>query len=118
MDGHVGWMTELTVRDGELSNLRELMGEMVDATRDEPGALAYEWYISPDESTVHLFERYADSEAAIAHAKAFMADWAARYLACVKVTRLVAYGDPSPAAREILDSWRATYMGILGGFSR
>jgi hypothetical protein len=48
----------------------------------------------------------------------FMQNWAARFLECVDVTRFVVYGDPSPAARELLDGFGATYLGPWGGFSR
>jgi hypothetical protein len=37
---------------------------------------------------------------------------------CVDITRLVVCGDPSPAAREILDGFGPTYVGPWDGFSR
>jgi hypothetical protein len=39
-------------------------------------------------------------------------------MASVDPKRIVVYGDPSPAAREILDSWGSVYLGPWGGFSR
>jgi len=39
-------------------------------------------------------------------------------MACVDVTHFVVYGDPSAAARELLDGFGATYLGPWGGFSR
>ena len=54
----------------------------------------------------------------ISHVKGFLEKWAARFSGCVDINRLVAYGDPSPAAREILDGWHATYMAPWQGFSR
>jgi quinol monooxygenase YgiN len=67
MKAHVSWVNELAIKDGALDTFKELMEEMVSGTRAEPGTLAYEWYISPDGSTVHVFEIYADSEAVVAH---------------------------------------------------
>jgi quinol monooxygenase YgiN len=118
MEGHVAWIIELAVKEGELGNFKTLMEEMVAGTSAEPQTLAYEWYISADEGTVHIFEKYADSDAMITHVNGFLEKWAARFTGCVDITRFVAYGDPSPAAREILDGWRARYMGPWGGFSR
>lgn len=118
MEGHVAWMTELAVKDGELETFTELMEEMVAGTREEPQALAYEWYISDDQRSVHIFEKYADSDAAIAHVNRLVERWIRRYIACVDIKRVVIYGDPSPAAREIFDGWRAAYLGPWGGFSR
>jgi quinol monooxygenase YgiN len=108
----------LAVKDGALDAFKELMDEMVTGTREEPQTLAYEWYISDDEGTVHIYEKYAGSEAMIAHVDGFMQKWAGRFLECVDVTRFDVYGDPSPAARELLDGLRATYLAAWGGFSR
>ena len=67
MKAHVSWVNELAIKEGALETFKELMEEMVSGTRAEPGTLAYEWYISPDGGTVHVFEIYADSEAVVAH---------------------------------------------------
>ena len=118
MKGHVSWVIELAVKDGTLDTFKELMEEMVAGTSEEPLSLGYEWYISDDESTVHIFEKYADSEAMINHVNGFLEKWAGRFLACVDVTRFVVYGDPSAPARELLAGFGPTYLGPWGGFSR
>lgn len=118
MDGQVSWVVEVAVKPGALDSLKELMEELVAAAREEPGTLGYEWYVSEDGGTVHVFERYADSEATIVHNTAFAERWAARFLAAVEPTRFTVYGQPSAAAREILDGFGATYLGAWGGFSR
>jgi quinol monooxygenase YgiN len=41
------------------------MVEMVEATRDEPGTLGYEWFLAG--SVCHILERYADSDPVIIH---------------------------------------------------
>jgi quinol monooxygenase YgiN len=118
MEGHVAWIIELAVKDGQLGTFEELMKEMVEGTSAEPRTLAYEWYVSSDESSVHIFEKYADSDAMITHVNGFLEKWARRFMGCVDITRFVVYGDPSPSAREILDGWKAIYMSPWGGFSR
>ncbi len=121
MKGHVSWVNELAVKEGKLETFRELMEEMVSGTSGEPGTLAYQWYISHDGGTVHVFEIYADSEAVVAHhvSKGFMTqNWARRFMDCVDSTRCVVYGDPNAAARVILDRLGATYHSAWGGFSR
>src|SRR5260370_9350341 len=67
MKGHVSWVNELAVKDGALESFRELMEEMVSGASNEPGTLAYEWYISHDGSAVHVVETYEDSAAVRAH---------------------------------------------------
>jgi quinol monooxygenase YgiN len=118
MEGHVSWVIELALKDGRLDPFKELMEEIVAGTSAEPGPLGYECYIAEDGGTVHLYEKYADSDAMVIHVSGFMQNWAARFLECVDVTRFVVYGDPSPAARELLDGFGATYLGPWGGFSR
>lgn len=118
MEKHVSWVVELEVKDGALEAFKELMEEMVAGTSAEPQTLAYEWYISGDGKTVHIFEKYADSDATVSHVSGFLEKWAARFMESVDVTRFVVYGDPTPAAREILAGFGPTYLGPWGGFSR
>lgn len=97
------------------------MEEMVSGARNQPGTLAYEWYISNDGGTVHVVETYADSAAVVAHhvSEGFeFKNWAGRFVDCVDVNRVTAYGDPNAAAREILDRLGATYHSAWGGFAR
>lgn len=118
MENHVSWVIELAVKDGALDTFKELMEEMVAGTSEEPGTLGYEWYISADAGTIHIFEKYADSEAMVTHVSGFLEKWAGRFLECVDPTRFVVYGDPSVAAREMLAGFGPTYLGPWGGFSR
>jgi quinol monooxygenase YgiN len=118
VEQHVSWVVELAVKDGELDRFKELMEEMVAGTSEEPRTLAYEWYISADGSTVHIYEKYADSEATIAHVNGFLQKWAERFVGCVEVTRFTVYGDPSAGARELLEGFGPIYLGPWGGFSR
>jgi quinol monooxygenase YgiN len=48
IDDQVSWLLEMTVKPGELDNLKALIKEMVESTRAEPGALNYQWCISDD----------------------------------------------------------------------
>ena len=118
MKDHVSWVIELAVKPGRLDSFKQLMDEMVTGTSEEPETLNYEWYISGDDGTVHIFEKYANSEAMIVHVNGFMEKWAARFMECVDPTRFIVYGDPSPAARELLAPFRGTYLAPWGGFAR
>lgn len=64
MSDAVHWLLALNIKEGELDNFKALVKEMVDATKaNEPGTLNYEWFVSDDEKTCHIYERYADSAA-------------------------------------------------------
>lgn len=118
MDRHVSWVVELAVKDGRLDAFTELMKEMVAGTSEEPQTLAYEWYISADRRTVHIYEKYADSDAMSSHVDGFLQKWAERFMGCVDVERFTVYGDPSPGARDILQGFDPAYLGPWDGFSR
>ena len=114
----VSWNLQLAVRDGRLDDFRSLMKEMVESTRAEAGAQAYEWFISEDGTTCHLYERYADSAATMVHLGAFGSKFAERFLSCVEPTGFSVYGDPSDDVRGVLDGFGAVYLGPFGGFAR
>jgi quinol monooxygenase YgiN len=121
MTERISWVNEPAVKTGKLQTFKQLMEEMVSGARNQPGTLAYERYIARGGGTVHVVETYADSGAVVAHhlSEGFiLKNWASRFLDCVDVTRVSAYGDPDPAARGILDRLGATYHHPWGGFSR
>jgi quinol monooxygenase YgiN len=118
MGGEVSWVVELAVKAGQLEAFRALMEEMVASTRQEQGALAYQWFVSDDGSAVHIYERYASSAAVLEHLQGFGAKFAERFLALVDVTRFVVYGDPSDEAKQGLSGLGPTYLGPFGGFVR
>src|SRR5258707_8108655 len=120
MKGHVSWVNELAVKEGKLETFNQLMEEMVSGTSNEPGTLAYEWYISHDGGTVHVVETYADSAAVVAHhvSEGFaLQNWARRFMECVRVIPGVVFRDPDAAAPLNLDHLRATHQSPPGGFS-
>lgn len=118
MSSTISWNLQMSVREGHLNDARELMNEMVAATREEPGAQGYEWFLSADGKSCHINERYADSEAVIIHLSNFSSTFADRFLACFEPTSLSVYGEPSAQARAALDGLGAAYLGWLGGFNR
>lgn len=118
MSDPVSWNLRLAVREGRLEDARALMGEMVRSTRQESGALGYEWFLDADGTVCHLHERYADSDAALAHLGTFGENFAQRFLQCFEPTDLAVYGEPSDEARAALDGFGASYLGTFGGFVR
>jgi hypothetical protein len=51
----------------QLANFEKLTGQMVESTRNETGVLACQRFVSDDRQIVHVYERYENSAAAIAH---------------------------------------------------
>jgi quinol monooxygenase YgiN len=118
MEGPISWQVELTVKPGQLEDFRTLTGEMVAFTKGEPGVLIYERYISEDDQTIHVYERYADSPAAVAHLRSFTELFGTRFSSMVDRKRFTVYGMPSAELKAILDSFGAVYLNLFAGFSR
>jgi quinol monooxygenase YgiN len=118
MDEQVAWHVVLAVKPGALEDFQVLTGEMVEATREEAGVLSYERFVSADGMVVHVYERYADSTAAVAHLRAFRRQFGKRFAGLVDRTRFTVYGSPSTELRGLLDNFGATYMAPFGGFAR
>lgn len=117
MSDTVSWNLQMSVHEGQLSGARELMPEMVEATRSETGALGYEWFLDAGGTVCHIHERYADSDAAMVHLGNFGTKFAERFLECFEPTALYVYGEPSDEVRGALDGFGATYLGTFGGFN-
>jgi quinol monooxygenase YgiN len=117
MGDQVSWWVELAVKPGELDNFRALTGEMVESTRGEPGVLSYERFVSDDGKVVHVYERYADSAAALAHLRAFEKKFGGRFLSMVGRKRFTVFGTPSDELRRVLDGFGATYLEPFGAFA-
>lgn len=119
MTNHVSWLLTLNIQAGQQQAFRALMNEMVSATRaDEPGTLDYEWSLTDDGTQCHLFERYADSDAAMAHLGNFGSKYADRFMAVLTPVGFTIYGTPSPAVKEALAGFNPTYLSPAAGFSR
>lgn len=119
MTKHVYWILELSIKDGHLDQLKEIMEEMSTATKkDEPYALNYEWWISEDESACHIFERYEDSAAVMVHLGNFGSKFMERFMSHVDPTGFKVYGDASDEVKAALTGFGPQFLTQLGGFTR
>lgn len=112
------WIFTLKVQPGRFPEFRSLVAQIVADSAREPGTLAYQYSVSADENTVHIYERYRDSDAFVQHVERTFSIYAERFLALVAVTSLVVYGNPDATARRALDSFGAVYMKLFDGFAR
>ena len=119
MTKNIFWIFELTIKEGQVDNLKKLMTEMVEATKEnEQGTMAYEWTISEDNKKCHTQERYSDSEATLIHLATFTSQYAARLMETGDATGFVVYGNPNDEVKKILNGFDAVYMTPMGGFIR
>ncbi len=119
MTSDVHWMLELNIKEGELQNIKTLMNEMVEATQEnEPDTKNYEWFISDDGKSCHIYERYTDSAATMKHLGTFGERFAERFFAALEPTKFVIYGAPNEEVRQALAEASPLYMEQIGGFAR
>lgn len=126
MNGNVFFVVELEIQPGQVDDLRAVAEEMVKlANSNEPGTLNYEYFLSEDEGTCHIYERYVDIDALGVHSASFPAELNERSQA-FRPRRLTAYGNvPGEVRAQRIDPIRqavpgfeAAYMKPLSGFSR
>jgi len=118
MSETVSWLLILDIEPGELEGFEKLMAEMVAHTRSEPGTLTYEWFVSGDGGTVHLYERYIDSAAAVAHLVGFGKHFAQRFTAATKQVAMYVYGNADETLRRAVVAPTTEFLGPFGGFAR
>jgi quinol monooxygenase YgiN len=114
MSDCIAWWVELAVKPGRLENFRQLTRAMVDFTRNEPGVLCYQRFVSDDEAVVHAYEQYEDSDAALAHLRNFRERFSRSFLTMVDRRRFTVYGTPNAELKGVLDSLGAVYLKRFG----
>lgn len=119
MGDQVSWILELNIQPGRENDLRGLAEEMIQATKAmEPGTLCYEWSVSADRKSCHIFEKYVDSAAVLAHVATFSERFAGGFLEILIPVRFVVYGSPSLDVQDSLSDFHPVYMQHMDGFSR
>lgn len=112
----VYWVFTVTV--DQMDKFTSLIPKIVAATEKEPGALQFECNIGEDQRTVDLFERYADSKAALFHQVETFAPFSKGFFAVAKLTRWVIYGTPSDEFKKANVDFHPIYMTPFDGFVR
>ena len=70
---------QVEVPAANAAGFADLMTELVERTKQEPGTLVYEWYEVGDTGKWHILERYADAETGDLHVKGFAEGFAGRF---------------------------------------
>ena len=112
----VYWVFTVTVH--QMDKFTPLIPKLVAATAKEPGALQFEFNVGSDWKTVDIFERYADSKAALFHQAESFGPFAKEFFAVAKLTRWVIYGTPSDEFKKANADFQPIYMKPFDGFVR
>ncbi len=117
MSDQISWVLELAILPGKLDDFRAVVGDLVASTRNEPGTLIYEYFLSADGTSCHIYERYKDSAAVIAHVQTF-GRFAGKFMEAVRPTQFYVYGIPTDEARAVIADLGPVYLSQMDGFSR
>jgi quinol monooxygenase YgiN len=112
----VYWVFTVTI--DQMGEFMPLIPKLVAATEKEPGALQFECNIGDDQKTVDIFERYADSKAALFHQTASFAPLSKEFFAVAKLSRWVIYGRPTEEFKKANADFHPIFMTPLDGFVR
>jgi len=115
----VQFNVDLTINEGKLDAFQAIVEAMTAGTRKEPGALAYEWYLSGDRKRCRLVENYKDADAVLAHmTSSVVRELVPKMLAVSRLDRFEVYGDPGPKAAEPLAGVGAEIFQFWQGLGR
>jgi quinol monooxygenase YgiN len=112
------WIVKCAVQPGHLAEFKKVVGQLVAAAKEEPGTLAYEFSLDADQTAVHIFERYRDSNAVVSHVTQTFKPFGERFLALAKLSSFVVFGKPSEEAQAALAGLNPTYVTPFDGFTR
>ena len=84
------------------------------ACLEEPGTIGYDWYSDQDESTFYVRERYANSDALLAHAQA-SADTVGRLAELAGGLKVEIFGNPSTEVLEAMAAVAPTVYPFVAG---
>jgi quinol monooxygenase YgiN len=113
----VYWVLTLKIQVGQEEAFRALSAKLVESTSAEEGALNYEWSLSADGGTCHVYERYVDSAAVKIHRQR-NGEMVGQLMKLATPASFVLYGAPDDEVKEMLAARNPTVMTPLGGFGR
>ncbi len=114
----LSYLLELSIEDGHLEDFKEKAAGYVSAVKkNEPDTLSYQWHLAEDGSRCLLHEKFASSEALLAHL-ANVGPSLPDLLAIAPITRFEVLGSASDEARQALADLGAQHFPHLDGFDR
>lgn len=119
LDKNIFIIVEAKIRAGQFDNFILTAKEMSATVKsNEAAALNYEWTITPDSTTCFILERYATSEATMAHSKIFQEQFAKKFNEVLEFTGFTVYGNPSDELKAAFGPAGANSKVLVAGFAR
>jgi quinol monooxygenase YgiN len=107
-------LVSLRIAAGRLDEFRTIAAEMSRGCRAEPATVAYEWFLSPDNTRCRTYEAYESSAGLLAHFNGTVArSLVPKLLECTTLERLEIYGDISAEAAALVAGFGAAVFPTL-----
>ncbi len=115
MGGELQLTAEFPAVDkSDLEAFRRLVATAVAGAAEEPGTLGYDWFSDQEESAFFARERYASSDALLAHAQA-SAETVGRLAELAGGLKVQIFGDPTPEVLEAMAAVAPTVYPFVAG---
>jgi Uncharacterized conserved protein len=115
----VYFIVDLAITEGKADEFQAIAEKMVAGTREEAGALAYEFYCDAARRKCRLIEIYTDSDAALVHCKGrVVQQFVPEILRVSTLAGFSVYGDLSDEAAAVLSEGGAQLFQTWRGFNR
>lgn len=116
MSSTIYWVVTCTVKPGKFADFKKVISPLAATTKQEAGSISYDFSVSEDQNTVHIFEHYTDSAAIVHHVTQTLSQFLEAFGACASIDELVVYGTPEGEAKQILDGLGSVYFTPFDGF--
>lgn len=108
-DKMVQFTVHFSIQEGRFSEFKRVAREMCVLTADEPGTLAYDFFLSDNHQSGRLCEKYVDADAVNAHMNGpVVQKLVPELLQSGNVDQFDVNGDPGPEAAAMLKTFGAT----------
>lgn len=115
MKNHVTWTVQGQIKEGKYDEFLLIMAQLVALAKSEAGTLMYEWTVSEDKRSVHIYERYQDEDAAKVH----LAGWdksGPLFLSVVDMDKITVFSQLSKEFAQGFAGPSTVFMKPVGGF--
>ena len=109
---NIYWTITAKVRAGELENMSRAIEQLVAATRKEKGVIYYDFWLSDDNSTIYIHERYKDSNATLDHMEN-VGNLLPAFIACIDIEPITIMGNCSNDLKQAWEAFGAKHVKIL-----
>ena len=117
MTSDIYWILKAEIREGKFEELKKLAPIFCEMTKNEEGVIAYEWSVSADGKMLHIYERYTDSDASLAHL-ANISSKLPELMEIVAITEIECYGAATSTFKEAVKDLPMVYWENFEGFHR